>query len=52
MPDYAGLQRRSEQMTDARKIQGLKVKRRHVSSARWTVIACQVWRDITDVPGS
>ena len=37
-------------MTDARKIQGLKVKRRHVSSARWTVIACQVWRDITDVP--
>ena len=37
-------------MTDARKIQRLKVKRRHVSSARRTVIACQVWRGVTDAP--
>jgi hypothetical protein len=36
-------------MTDARKIQELKARRRHVDSVRWNVIASQVWRDITDV---
>jgi hypothetical protein len=36
-------------MTDARKIQELKARRRHVDSVPWNVIACQVWRDITDL---
>jgi hypothetical protein len=27
----------------------LKARRRHVDSVRWNVIACQVWRDITDM---
>ncbi len=36
-------------MTDARTIQELKARRRYVDSVRWNVIACQVWRDITEV---
>jgi hypothetical protein len=32
-----------------RKVEALKARRRHVDSVRWNVIACQVWRDITDV---
>jgi hypothetical protein len=32
-------------MTDARKIQELKARRRHVDSVPWNVIACQVWPD-------
>ena len=36
-------------MTDARTIQELKARHRHVDSVRWNVIACQVWHDITDV---
>jgi hypothetical protein len=36
-------------MTDARKIQELKARRRHIDRARWNVIACQVWRDMPDV---
>jgi hypothetical protein len=36
-------------MTDERKIQQLKARRRHVESAGWNRICCQVSRDITDV---
>ena len=36
-------------MTDARKIQELKAPARHLDNVRWNVIACQVWRDITEV---
>jgi hypothetical protein len=35
-------------MTDARKVQELKARRRHIESAGWNGICCQVWRDITD----
>jgi hypothetical protein len=36
-------------MTDARKIQELKARRRHLDSVQWNAIACRVWRDITEV---
>jgi hypothetical protein len=36
-------------MTDERKIQQLKARRRHVESAGWNRICCQLWRDLTEV---